>query len=103
MNRLDSGGVVIERDDLAPGVRNRCLDALFQIEILDRWRQRLSQRLSDLSFAHVAISFAVKSRIRGEASFAVVRCGIPCSSRDAVVASLHEIKPGASGDLTQQC
>src|SRR5688572_29648763 len=67
MNRLDSSGVVIERDDLAPGFRNRCLDALFQIEILDRCRQRLSQRLSDPRFDHFAICFAKKSRFRGEA------------------------------------
>jgi hypothetical protein len=42
VNRLDSGRVVIERDDFAPGVRHCCLDTLFQIGIPDRWRQRLS-------------------------------------------------------------
>jgi hypothetical protein len=67
VNRLDSGRVIIERDDFAPGVRHCRLDTRLQIGIPDRWRQRLSQRRSDPGFDHVAIGFAAKPQIRGEA------------------------------------
>jgi hypothetical protein len=60
MYRLYSGRVVIEGDDFAPGLRHCRPDTFFQTWIVDRWRQRMSQRLPDHRFGHDVIGFTTK-------------------------------------------
>ena len=102
--RLDPGRVVVESDDFAPGVRHCRLDTFFQTGIVDRWRQRLSQRLPDRRFGHDAISFTTKLPRRNMALCRGSTPGNPlANSREAVAAWFHEITPGASGDPSPQC